>query len=186
MSIHQPPLEDLEAWRTFWQAQGQPWRREPEISVERQKFLASRRAIPVDVAHGVYPFKGNDIKLTRADVEWLLDTHESEGVRGPVDWNDVSSRYREGLDLRGADLRSIDLSDLPLARLRAGFDAAGVTLHYWRNATVEQREAAAVHLEGAKLCRAQLQEATLWRSHLNGANLEDARLEGANLSRTHF
>ncbi len=59
-------------------------------------------------------------------------------------------------------------------------------MHYWRNATVEQREAAAVHLEGAKLCRTQLQEATFWRSRLDEANFEYARLEGANLSRAHF
>src|SRR3989442_9373931 len=74
------------------------WRTEPGIDTERQKFLADCLAITPDIQQGIYPFK--DIKLTRADIEWLLITHE--GGRGPVDWNDVQQRSRIGLDLRGA------------------------------------------------------------------------------------
>ena len=37
---------------------------------------------------GVYPFK--DIKLSRADIEWLLAMHE--GGRGPVEWSDERQR----------------------------------------------------------------------------------------------
>ena len=62
---------------------------------------------------GIYPFK--DIKLRRADVEWLLSTHDNG--RGPVNWNDEGQREREGLDLRGAILIDEDLRDLPLAKL---------------------------------------------------------------------
>jgi hypothetical protein len=54
------------------------------------------------------------MKLSRADVEWLLATHEHG--RGPIDWSDEGQREREGLDLRGADLSRVDLQNLPLAR----------------------------------------------------------------------
>jgi len=90
---------------------GQPWRIEPEIGAERQAELAARRAIAPDVARGIYPFAG--MRLERADVEWLLATHE-EG-RGPVDPFDERHADRVGLDLRGADLSYARLHNLPLA-----------------------------------------------------------------------
>jgi hypothetical protein len=52
------------------------------------------------------------VKLSRADVEWLLATHENG--RGPVDWSDERQRKREGLDLGGANLCHTDLSHVPL------------------------------------------------------------------------
>jgi len=76
------------------------WRTEPEIDAEQQKFLAGRLAILPGIQRGTYPFK--DVNLTRADIEWLLITHE--GGRGPVDWSDVQQRSLVGLDLRSADL----------------------------------------------------------------------------------
>jgi len=79
-----PTTNDSEAWKAYWEAQGWPWRTEPEIDAQRQKYLAERRTIMPDFEKGIYPFK--DIKLNRADVEWLLATHEN-GL-GPVDWND--------------------------------------------------------------------------------------------------
>src|SRR5947207_982956 len=77
--------DDKEAWRAYWAKQGQPWRTEPEIDAERQKYLDERRTVPPDINKGIYPFK--DIKLNRADVEWLLATHESG--RGPVKSDDA-------------------------------------------------------------------------------------------------
>ena len=112
-SIQTPAHDDLDAWKAYWKEQGQPWRTEPEIDNEQQKFLAERRAITSDIAQGIYPFKG--IKLSRADVEWLLATHENG--RGPIDWSDESQHERAGLDLRGANLCRVDLHNLPLARL---------------------------------------------------------------------
>src|SRR5262245_45987059 len=91
-----PVPRDREAWRV----QGPPWRSEPEIDAERQRLLAERRAVPPDIKGGVYPFAGSDLALTRADIEWLLATHDRE--HGPVDWDDVAQRGRDGLDLRGA------------------------------------------------------------------------------------
>lgn len=122
--------DDLEAWKEYW-ARTQPeawfkawgyWRTEPEIGEERQRFLAERRAVKPDIERGIYPFRDENgsIKLTRADVEWVLATHESGGMVGPVEWADVQQRERDGLDLRGVDLRKVDLSGLPLANLIAG------------------------------------------------------------------
>src|SRR5437868_5229833 len=97
VALERPTSEDKEGWKAYWRLQGQPWRTEPEIDEERQRFLAERREIQPDIEMGIYPFR--DVKLGRADVEWLLVTHEGE--RGPVDWNDESQRGREGLNLRG-------------------------------------------------------------------------------------
>ena len=151
-----PSIHDRQAWPEYWQKLGQPARTEPEIDQKRQQYLAKRLAIAPDIEQGIYPFK--DIKLTRADIEWLLATHEDE--QGPVDWNDLAQRKRQGLDLRGANLRGLNLSGLPLA--------CSVL--------------ADVHLEGAILIMAQLQGAQLSGAHLEGANLLRAQLEEANLS----
>lgn len=62
-----PSSEDRTAWAGYWQEKSQPWRTEPEIDEELQKYLAERRAIPSDIEKGIYPFK--DAKLSRADVE---------------------------------------------------------------------------------------------------------------------
>src|SRR5260370_25252932 len=94
-------------------ADAHPWRKEPEISSERQADLAQALHPLSDIRRGIYPFKG--MRLSRADIEWLLATHE--GGRGPVAWADAESRPRAGLDLRGAILSGADLSNLPLTRL---------------------------------------------------------------------
>ena len=163
------------------QAQGQPWRIKPEIDTERQKELDDRRKIAPDIKQGIYPFKG--VKLNRAEVEWLLATHESEGIRGPVDLSDECQRTREGLDVRGAHLQEEDLWGLPLARL-----CGGLTFDEWIRCSKEQREMAAVHLQEADLGKANLQkahlaEANLQEADLWGANLREAHLEGANLQK---
>ena len=79
-----PTINDREAWKDYWKAQGQPWRAEPEIDTSRQEELAKRREIVSDIEQGIYPFRG--MKLNRADIEWLLATHD--GGRGPLDWSD--------------------------------------------------------------------------------------------------
>src|SRR2546422_1342856 len=153
------------------------WRTEPEIDAERQKFLAERLTITPDIQRGRYPFK--DVKLTRADIEWLLITHE--GGRGPVDWNDVQQRSRIGLDLRGADLHRVDLRNLPLTRMRSG-----LTRDEWNLTTLEQRHMAGVHLQGANLSEAHLEGAILQGAHLEGATMRGTHLEEANLFRAYL
>ncbi len=195
--------DDQEAWKAYWKAQGMPWRTKPEIDGERQQYLTERKGIQPDVDQGTYPFK--DIKLDRADVEWLLATHESGGMRGPVDWSDPKQQDREGLDLRGVDLREADLNRLPLAGLRAGLRLS--ELHFMSAAepdleilpafeVTEGLRAAAAHLEKARLDGAHLEDACLTfarlertdcvETYLEGALLVWAHLEGATLYRAHL
>ena len=184
-SIKQTPVIPL----YVWQALALPWRTEPEIDVERQMYLSERLAIRADSEQGIYPFQG--VKLSRADIEWLLTTHEDADQRGPVDLSDERQQGRRGLDLRGADLRQVNLCGLPLARLQGG-----------RNwlvqfpSTEEQHNMATIHLEGADLGATYLQEAFLGGAHmeeaflggahLEGAYLEGAHLEGVNLEGAHL
>jgi uncharacterized protein YjbI with pentapeptide repeats len=151
-----------------------PWRTQPEIDAERQRYLAERRAVQPDIERAIYPFK--DVTLGRADVEWLLATHESGGMRGPVDWADERQRGRAGIDLRGADLRGVDLRSLPLARTIGGW-----LLDEAPDATAEQIEQVAVHLEGATF-RGGFER----QAHLEGARLTGAHLEGVSLYRAHL
>jgi uncharacterized protein YjbI with pentapeptide repeats len=176
--LQRPLPADRDGWHIYWREQNQGWRTEPEIDTERQAYLASHRVIKPNIRQGIYPFK--DIKLSRADVEWLLATHHAG--RGPLFFEaPPEGPHMRGLDLRGADLRFADLHRLPLSGLRGGLSAA-----QWFDATLEQRETAAVHLEGANLCRAILQGASLRSAHLEGADLSFARLERATLRSAHL
>src|SRR6266566_1849237 len=165
----------------------QPWRSELEIEMARQEELARHLAITPDIKQGVYPFRG--IKLSRADVEWLVATHEN--AQSSQASSDEQQQHPQGLDLRGADLRYADLHALPLARLRGS-----LTREEWEDATEEQRAAAAVLLTGANLSEAHLEKADLSEVHMQGATLKlahlertflyRAHLEGVRLSRTHI
>src|SRR5260221_7930212 len=168
-SIH-PTKDDHAAWLAYWQEQNQPWRTEPEINLERRVELEKRRALVPDVEKGIYPFKG--MKLDRADVEWLLATHDG----GPVKWSNEKEREYEGLDVRGADLQQVDLHQLPLTRL-----CGGLTFDEWLKATEEQRNSATVLMRGADLIGAQLKGASLSEAQLEGADLSYAQLKGAIL-----
>src|SRR4030081_3250768 len=104
-TLQHPATDDPEAWRAYWKAQGWPWRTEPEIDAERQKYLTERRAIMPNIEQGIYPFK--DVKLSRADVEWLLATQNEKYMS--VKSSDNIQQKREGLDLRGAYLNKVNL-----------------------------------------------------------------------------
>ena len=92
-----------------------------------------------DIENGTYPFNNVEPQLNRADVEWLLATHENR--HGPVDWSDENQQEQGGLDLRSADLFGADLSGLPFAPLQGG--SAWNEESGWTN---EQRRMAAVIL----------------------------------------
>ena len=197
-----PTTDDTDAWKAYWQAQGMPWRTEPEIDEDRQQFLAERRSVPADIWEGIYPFRDEHgpIQLTRADLEWLLATNESEGVRGPVDWRDALHTTRQGPDIRGADLQGLDLRGLPLSRLRASLEHRD-----WIQTTFREHEMSganlqdtrlekthlegadlATHLERAQLAGAYLQRADLGEGYLQHANLRDAHLEQSELIQAHL
>jgi uncharacterized protein YjbI with pentapeptide repeats len=176
-SKQRPVTSNCDEWKAYWIASGQPWRCEPEIDIERQQYLTELYSITPNIREVIFPFK--NVRLDRADVEWLLATHEN-GL-GPVDWSDENQRTRQGIDLRGADLRKVDLQGLPLASLLGGLNGTE-----WAEATLEQRLLAAVHLEEANLEEAHLEGAILYSAHLEGANLREAHLEKAGLYRAHL
>jgi uncharacterized protein YjbI with pentapeptide repeats len=184
VEIGLPTSDDKKEWEKFWKSKKQPWRTEPRISKERQHELDELRKIKSDDEQRNYPFK--DIKLSRADIEWLLSTHENG--RGPVNWNDESQREREGLDLRGADLRDIDLQGLPLARIIGGPRSHQIIGGQYEAATIHLEEANLqyAHLEEANLLFAYLGEAILSYADLEGADLGGAHLEGASLDGAHL
>jgi uncharacterized protein YjbI with pentapeptide repeats len=180
---------------TYWASRGMPWRREPEIGGNRKDYLAQRLAAPTSVEKGIYPFRDENgsIKLTRADVEWLLAELRDGPFSGPIDWNDRAQRHRSGVDLRGADLSgdNVDFYRMPLARMRGGLtleDIAQPTADQLAWAAVNLRGVSLYHadLSGAFLRNASLQGATLYYAHLEGARLQSAHLEGADLRRVFF
>lgn len=170
--LQRPSINDRDGWKDYWKAQGKPWRTEPEIDLAWQKKLSERLTIIPDIEKDIYPFKG--LKLSRADVEWLLETHDNG--RGPIDWSIESQRERTGIDLRGAVLQEVDLHNLPLARLHGG-----LTDEESRSTTKEQRKIAAVLLQNTNLKDAQLEGAYLQEAQLEGAKLVGANLEKADL-----
>ena len=194
--------QDREVLHNYWQQKGMPWRTEPEINKKRQKFLIKRLALTSDLRRGIYPFKS--IKLNRADIEWLLASHDNG--QGPVMWLDTQQHQRKGLDtqqhqrkgldLRGADLQRIDLHGLPLACVRFGLtEDEWFTVYQgqWRNAAADLRgtNLSEAHLEGADLSGAHLEGADLSEAHLEDADLFGAYLDGtffhkAHLSRTNL
>src|SRR5262245_18196112 len=152
--------EGDQTWNAYWAAQGMPWRREPEIHAERQAYLDERRAITPDTERGIYPFKMVEPKLARADIEWLLATHD--GGRGPVIWADEQDTARacrrNGRDLRGADLRGASLIGLPLTQMLGGLHMFD---YDWQEASEDVPKQAQAHLDGADLSEAHLEGATL-------------------------
>ncbi len=161
-----------EEWHTYWQAQGQPWRTEQEIDTKRQKELAQCLSRMPDIEKGFYPFKG--MKLSRADVEWLLATHANG--QGPVDWSNYNQRNREGIDVRGADLQEVDLSGLPLACM-----IGGLNMMQSQSINSDHRKKAAVILDGANLRQTHLEGAILYNASIRGAALQGAFLQNAKV-----
>lgn len=172
---NQPSTSDPAGWRAYLQSQ--KWCREPEIADERKQELDRLRKTRANFQSGTFPFGGQ--KLTRAEVEWLLVTH-GDG-QGPVNWCDPDQDKREGLDLRGADLRDVDLSYLPLSKLIGGLPWSD-----WRDATVEQRDKAAIRLDNAYMLETHLEGASLRSAHLEGAYLRYAHFDWAYIRYAHF
>jgi len=177
--ILQMPIPDEDKWKLRWWQQGQRWRTEPEIDAERQKYLEEQRN-KYDVIEHIYPFK--DIKLNRADVEWLIATHKNG--HWPVESDGFGQPGREGVNLHGAILRGVDLWMLPLANADL-YDAhlEGANFH---SAHLEGANLINAHLEGAKLISTHLEKACLMDANLERANLSSAHLEGAWLSNVHL
>src|SRR5437868_2612799 len=97
---------DSETWKAYWKEQGQPWRTEPTIDEEQQQRLLSYYQGVVDIERGMYPFKG--VRLSRADVEWLLAMEEQRGTDQSKHSGKDRNQYKSfGLDVRGANLSQV-------------------------------------------------------------------------------
>ena len=166
---------DATTWKAYWNGRGQLWRTEPIIDEERQQRLLSYAKGDVDIERGIYPFKG--VRLSRADVEWLVALEEQRGAEAHNGSSNSGQEQQSfGLDVRGADLSGVNLSHLPLMGLHAG-----LSLEVGRHATVEQSKHASANLAKADMSHAQLQRAQLSWATLDGAELVEAHLEGADL-----
>ncbi len=165
-----PAQNDRAGWRAYWDALGQPWRTEPEARPERRQILAERRAQAS--AGGASGFAG--LKMDRTDVEWLLATHVSRGITGPVDAEDPAHRLREGLNLQGADLRQAKLNGLPLARVNLS------------NAHLERANFSGAHLERASFANSQLQGAVFTNAWLTDASFRQAQMPDALFTDAHL
>jgi uncharacterized protein YjbI with pentapeptide repeats len=163
------------AWRNYWYALKYTRCEEPSIDANRQAELERYRSISSNIEQSIYPFK--NVRLSRADIKWLLATHENRYEPGEASGENQQSFMGRGLDLRGADLRQVDLRGLSLRGLYGG-----LIWRDWMDATPAEREAAAVHLEGANLYRAQLEGAILNAAHLEGAYLSEVHLRGTELN----
>ncbi len=175
-----PTTTDTVIWNMYWERHGQPWRTQPEIDAERQEYLGQRRHRLLKENKLVAPLR--DIPLSRADIEWLLATHENG--RGPLAWDDPEQHKRKGLHLCKADLRKVDLSELPLANADlGGAHLEGAVLS---EAHLENANLIYAHFENANLSLAHLEDASLIEAHIEGGNLTGSHLEGAMLMHAHI
>ncbi len=170
-AMARPDLNDREGWRAYWDAQGLYWRNEPEIRMERQQTLTARRDSS--------PTPFSSFRLDRADIEWLLATHVSRGIQGPIDPHNLTHRLREGLNLQGADLRQAQLGSLPL--VRANFNGAQLERVNLSQSRLDQANMAKAQLGGANLSKAFLIDVSFRQADLHDVNLTEAHLESANL-----
>lgn len=178
------PLQPLptspEEWRQYWQAKGFPWRTEPEIDEERQKYLEKYLTVIQDEELEGDPFDHivigrtdiEQITLSRADIEWLLASSRDGPRSGESSNEQLQKHYC--LDLQGVVLRQVDLRGFPLGRVNLA------------EARLEGARLSGVNLENAVLIAAHLEGATLIEAHLEGARISDAILEGVDLTAAHL
>src|SRR5207248_902935 len=132
-----PITVDPSAWRNYWYALKYTRCEELSIDANRQAELEGYRSIRPNIEQAIYPFK--NVRLSRADIRWLLATHENGYESGKASNENGRSFMGRGLDLRGADLHQVDLRGLSLGGLYGG-----LIWRDWMDATPAQREAAAV------------------------------------------
>ena len=172
MLVHSQPIQQpqpdpgpVRDWEAHWKAQGQPWRRESEIDVERQQFL--RQQLDSEIEK-IAPFDG--ISLGRADLEWLGRRHQEKSVGKEI------QPYK--LTLQSSILSAVDCGHLPLE----GVDFRGAQLEgadFYR-AQLKGASFGGAVLEGAGFQSAQLEGADFRGAKLEGADFYGAQLEGAD------
>ncbi len=145
----------------------------PAVDPDRQKFL-------LQLQGGQRPYPFWQVRLTRADVVWMLETNKEPGRSARARAGQTEPPLR-GLDLRGADLRGVDLSSLRLGPVRLGLE-----YREWLAADTDQRELAAAHLEEASLRGSDLEGAEMNSAYLERCNLSETNLIGASVAEAHL
>ncbi|OLD80477.1 MAG: hypothetical protein AUG54_05205 [Ktedonobacter sp. 13_1_20CM_4_53_7] len=165
-ALQRPAHEDTEAWETYWKAQGEPWRTEPEIEPERQKYLAERRSITPDIWKGIYPFKDIKLNLHGLPLACLL------GGLKANEWLQASQEQRRMAALH------LESANLSFANLQGA---------YLASAYLERADLFSAHLERADFYEANLEGTYLRKAHLEGASLRGTFCNVAtNLSDVHL
>nr|MBA3823777.1 pentapeptide repeat-containing protein [Ktedonobacterales bacterium] len=93
--------------------------------------------------------------------------------------DEVTQRFREGLNLQGADLRQTKLGGLPLARVNLSNTHLEKT--NFNQAHLERANFALSQLTGANFTKAWLFDASFRQAHLEDASFTEAQMESANL-----
>ncbi len=174
---------NLGSWELYWRERQQEWRRESEISAERQKELAKRMAIITDIDKDIYPF--TNTQLDRADIEWLLATYKRSYVTVLRSSNEEQTDPI-GLDLRGATIvgdewHRVDLSFLPLDYLNKLPIYEEITVKTERAFWGKEHELCTIQ-GTANFYRASLKHADLSAMDLIQATFNMATMEGIDFS----
>ncbi len=115
--VRYPSNDDPAVWRSYWRQMEQPWRTEPEISPERQRYLMNLYKRSLSSPQSDPPFAR--IILHRGDIEWLQQTTVRMNFEIPT--GRINPRL---LDVHGADIRA-NLKGLDLKNVaRRDADAA--------------------------------------------------------------
>ena len=163
-------------WKEHWKAQGQPWRREPEIDLRRQQFLRERYTHAGSKDEEA-PLQGVDV--TRADIEWLL-VHRGEFASGQKGLN-LCQAIMKGTSFANLSLEKANFREAKLER--ADFSFAKLERANFREAKLEEADFREAKLEGAYFSFAKLEGAYFNEAKLEGANFSKAKLERADFSK---
>jgi uncharacterized protein YjbI with pentapeptide repeats len=163
--------ESVQDWKAHWEAQEQPWRREPEIDLKRQQFLRQQLDSETDE---IAPFDG--ISLERADLEWLVKRYKEKIIS--------NIEQKQGLNLQYANLDTVDLTYLPLEE--ANFTNANLVDVDFTSANLKGTYFWSANLTDAVFTSANLESAKFWSVNLAGTDFRDANLAGANFRFTRI
>ena len=188
MTNQQPDTDDPEAWQAYWDARGMRYRRDPEISEDRQAAFTQLQQLRSDA-----PFR--EIELSRADVEWLFWNSRTNRTNGEGETESIAKKlglesfelgFGPDPDLTGAVFINAKLDYLyyPAAKLQnASFYEGNLEFAFLVGADLRNADLRYANLKNAFLSDANLQGAMLDDADLQGANLSDAQLQGATLLR---
>ena len=129
-------------------------------------------------------------KLSREQVEQIIETARREGKRADLRYVDLYEANLTGLDFGGADLSQSDLGRADLSKTSlsqatlntANLFEANLRQANLQAATLIEANLHGVNLREARLIQTNLMRANLFEANFTQANLSQANLEGADLT----